>query len=101
VTVDYVLLITSADIPERPKTRHAHYEDIFGACALGIRAAPSASQIRLFRVGRLAHTSAADELRSSTITFARIATGLWRMKDSVVWMRQGHASILEDERAHG
>jgi hypothetical protein len=54
-----VFIITFADILQRPKTRHAYYEDLFRAGTLGIRAATTAWQVRLFCVDRLAHTSAA------------------------------------------
>lgn len=54
-----------ANLFGRSKTRHAHYEDTFRARALGVRAATAAHQIGLFRADRLAHSSAADELRPS------------------------------------
>jgi hypothetical protein len=59
VTVAFVDIITLADSSERPKTRHAYYEDTFCACALGIRATTASYQVGLFCANRLAHTSAA------------------------------------------
>ena len=76
MAVDFVdtTCSTLADISERPKTCHAYHEDTFRACALGIRAVTAADQVGLFRADRLAHTSAVDQLRSSTIRSTRMTT---------------------------
>lgn len=79
--VNSVNIIAVTDILQRPKTRHAYYEDFFCTCALGIRAATAACQAGLFCFDRLAHTSAADQPRSSTITFTRPTMRLSRIEN--------------------
>jgi hypothetical protein len=88
-------IITLADIPKRPKTRHAYYEDTFCACAMGIRAAAAAYHLRLFCADRLAHTSAAFQLRSSTIRFTRMPTRFWHLKVPGLRMGQGYVPTPE------